>query len=175
MKNQLTILLAGGLLLSNVVAMAPARAEDGVRFYCGQSYDPTSKKNIPTTLVSVPGRKDPLALIRWKSEYFPQFAPQERCNIVSPKFQKAYNAGNLNFLAAGKHRKNGLGIICGLATPEDSCNNDTNMLFTLKPYASSESVLRQLTGIVSGEINEPIVQSSSGELVDLRPLFKAKR
>jgi Circadian oscillating protein COP23 len=176
MNKQLAILLASSLLATNAVTLAPVKAEAGANFYCGQSYDVTSKTNVPTTLVNIPGREEPIALIRWKSEYFAKWTPQERCAIISPKFQTAYTTGQLNYLAVGKSRKTGQGMLCALATAEESCENDANMLFTLKPYSDSKLVLSQLTGIVMGESNNPLYQSSGGkQVVDMRVLLKAKK
>jgi Circadian oscillating protein COP23 len=171
MKNLLAIV--GGLLVAQVAMLAPVMAEPGVSFYCGQSDDPIGKKNLPTTLVMVPGREKPLALIRWKSEYFVKYTPQERCGIVSPKFQAAYNARRLNYLATGQHKKTGQSIVCGLASEDESCEDDSNLLFTLKPYSSRDLVLRQLLGIFRGDSNNPIYQNSGDrEIVDLRALLK---
>jgi Circadian oscillating protein COP23 len=176
MKNKLAILLTGSLLVASAVVLVPARAEDKVNFYCGKSYDPLSKAKIPTTLVSVPGRQEPIALIRWKSEYFAKYTPQQRCNIISPKFQTAYSTGQLKYIAMGQHRRTGQGIVCGLGSKNDTCEDDTNMLFTLKPYTNGQLVLSQLVGIVEGDSNNPIYQNSGGqEILDLRALFKSGR
>jgi Circadian oscillating protein COP23 len=176
MNKQLAILFAGGLLAASAVNLAPVKAEDGANFYCGQSYDVTSKTNVPTTLVKVSGRQEPIALVRWKSEHFVKWTPQQRCETVSPKFQTAYTTGQMNYLAVGKSRKNGQGMICALATAEENCENDSNMLFTLKPYSDSKLVLSQLMGIVTGESNDPIYQSGGGNaVVDLRTLLKSKK
>ena len=72
MKNQLAILSTSCLLAANAVLLAPVTAQDtppadvqpSVSFVCGQSYDPTSKTNVPTTLAVVEGRTEPFALIR---------------------------------------------------------------------------------------------------------------
>ncbi len=175
MKKLMPILFAGGLFAATAVTIAPVKAQTGATFYCGASYDPTSKTNIPTTLIAVSGREEPLALIRWKSEYFPKFTPKERCATISKKFQAAYKAGKLNFLSTGKHKKTGQGIVCALTNSEESCDGSSNMLFTLKPYSSGKLVLSQLTGIVTGESNNPLYQSSGDrEVVDMQILLKSK-
>jgi hypothetical protein len=174
MKKLFAILFAGGLVTANAITIAPVEAQTGATFYCGSSYDPTSKTNIPTTLIAVSGRQEPLALIRWKSEYFPRYTPKERCATISKKFQIAYQAGKLNFLVTGKHKKTGQGIVCALTNSEESCEGSSNMLFTLKPYSSGKLVLRQLTGIVTGESNNPLYQSSGErEVVDMQVLLKS--
>jgi Circadian oscillating protein COP23 len=177
MNKQLVFLLAGALLLANAMALKPVLAEsEQVSFYCGQSYDPLSKRNIPTTWARVPGRLEPFALIRWKSEFFPNFSPQKRCDVVSPKFQAAYGAGKLQYLSTGKHERTGQGIICGLANLDDVCEKDADLLFTLKPYVSSEIALNQLVGILNGTSNDPIFQGSNEQIVvDLKNFLPFKK
>lgn len=180
MKKQLTILVTG-ILAAHAVVLAPvlAQEQDQIegKFYCGKSYDPLSKQNIPTTLLSISTREKPLAVIIWKSEYFPKYTPQKRCNLVSPKFQAAYTAGKLEYLVTGKHKATGAQIVCGVANQNESCNSDVNLLFTLKPYSDGASVLNQLTGsIQSGEATVGLTQSSGRrEVVSLRALIKARK
>jgi hypothetical protein len=57
MKHQIAILMTSGLLAASAVFLPPATAQDAtepsVNFYCCQSYDPTSKTNVPTTLEKI--------------------------------------------------------------------------------------------------------------------------
>ncbi len=176
MNKQITILLAGGLLAATAVILPPVTAQTEPTFYCGSTYDPTSKTNVPTTLIAMPGRENPFGLIRWKSEYFPKNTPKERCATVSKKFQAAYTAGKLNYLAAGKDRKTGQPVVCALTSESEKCAGGSNLLFTLKPYSSSKLVLKQLTGIVTGEGNNPLYQSSEdGEVINMQLLLKSAR
>ena len=160
MNKQLTILMTG-LLAAHTIVLAPAQAQTQteIKFYCGKSYDPVGRKNIPTTLVSIPNREKPLAVIAWKSEYFPEHAPQQRCDIVSPKFQAAYTAGRLEYLVVSTDKGAKSQIVCGVANQNESCDSKTNMLFTLKPYNDSESVLKSLVGNIIGEAGGPVLQS----------------
>jgi Circadian oscillating protein COP23 len=181
MKKQLTILVTG-ILAAHAVVLAPALAQEQDqiegKFYCGKSYDPVGKQNIPTTLLSSSNREKPLAVILWKSEHFGKnFTPNQRCNIVSPKFQAAYTSGKLEYLVTGTHKATGAQIVCGVANQNESCDSNLNLLFTLKPYTEGTSVLKQLVGnIQSGEADTGIVQGSGNrEVVSLRALLKAKR
>jgi hypothetical protein len=180
MKKQLAILVTG-LLAAHTIVLAPAQAQEQTqtegKFYCGKSYDPLSKQNIPTTLLSSSNREKPLAVIIWKSEYFPKYTPQKRCDLVSPKFQAAYTAGKLEYLVTGTHKATGSQIVCGVANQDESCDSDTNMLFTLKSYTDGTSVLRQLVGnIQSGEAGPNIYQSSGNrEVFNLRAFLKARK
>jgi hypothetical protein len=176
MNKQIAILLAGGLLAATAVILAPVNAQTEPTFYCGSTYDPTSKTNVPTTLIAMPGRQDPLGLIRWKSEFFVKNTPKERCATVSRKFQAVYKAGKLNYLATGKDKKTGQPIVCGLTSESEKCDGGSNLLFTLKPYSSSKLVLKQLTGIVTGEGNNPLYQSSEdGEVINMQVLLQSAR
>lgn len=177
MKKQLAILFTGILAANTVVlAPAPAQAQTEGKFYCGKSYDPLSKKYIPTTLKSSPDREKPLVVIIWKSEYFSQYAPQKRCNLVSPKFQAAYTAGKLEYLVTGTHKGNGAPIVCAVKNQGDSCD-DSNLLFTLKPYTNDASVLKQLMGNIEGGEAGPIIIQRSGnrEVVNMGAFLKAKK
>jgi hypothetical protein len=96
--------------------------------------------------------------------------------VVTPKFQAAYGAGKLRYLSTGKHERTGQGIICGLANRDDVCEKDADLLFTLKPYVSSETALMQLVGILTGSSNDPIHQSSNEQVVvDLQGILPLKR
>jgi hypothetical protein len=175
MRNRFAI-VATCVLTANAIVPPPAIAQADVKFYCGQSYNPLSKTHIPTTLVAVPGREKPVGLIQWKSEYFSQYTPQKRCEMVSPKFQAAYTAGKLSYFATGKHRKTGQNIVCGLASAEETCEDDSNLLFTLKPYSSGKLVLSQLMGIREGKGGGPIPQSSGErEVVDVQAFLNSSK
>ncbi len=181
MKNiLLSALIATGLVTTTIAALlvptsAPAVAESGageLKIYCGTAADPSSKSTLPATLASV-GQSEPTVLIIWKSEAFQKFSPQRRCEIVSPKFQVAIESGR-SYVTSGKNPTSGVGIICAVATQEESCTPD-KMLFTLKSYQSADVTVEQLSNIIYGKTSEPIYQSSGGKYVaDLRALARRK-
>ena len=181
MKNILiSALLATGLVTSTVATLllptsAPAVAQSDaseLKIYCGTAADPSSKSALPATLASV-GKGEPTVLIIWKSEAFQKFSPQRRCEIVSPKFQTAIQSGRA-YVTSGKNPSSGTGIICAVATQEESCTPD-KMLFTLKSYQSADVTVEQLSNIISGKTSEPIYQSSGGKYVaNLRGLLRRK-
>jgi Circadian oscillating protein COP23 len=147
MKNQLAI-LAMGVLVANAVFLAPAQAQTEGKFYCGQVYDPIGKTTAPATVMSSPRRAKPIVVIVWKSEYFGgKFSPQNRCEIVSPKFQAAYAAGNLGFFKAGSDGKNP--IACAVRTENERCTK-AGMLFTLKSFGNTQGQLNALMGNIEG-------------------------
>jgi Circadian oscillating protein COP23 len=147
MKNQLTI-LAMSVLAANAVFLAPAQAQTEGKFYCGQTYDQIGKVNIPATVMSSPRRAKPIVVIAWKSQYFGgNFTPQQRCAIVSPKFQAAYAAGNFEYLKVGK--EGNLPIVCAVKTQNQRCTR-AGMLFTLKPFGNTQAQLNALMGNMEG-------------------------
>jgi Circadian oscillating protein COP23 len=162
MKNQLAI-LAMSLLAANTVFLAPAQAQTEGKFYCGQAYDIIGKVNIPATLMSSPRRTKPIVVLLWKSNYFGgKFTPQQRCAIVSPKFQAAHAAGNFGYLKVVK--EGNLPIVCAVKTQDDNCTR-ASMLFTLKPFGNTQSQLNALMGNIEGgaAFDNNIFQSSDSE------------
>jgi hypothetical protein len=67
---------------------------------------------------------------------------------------RSLSVGESNYLATGKDRKTGQPVVCALKSESEQCTGGSNLLFTLKPYSSSKLVLKQLTGIVTGEGQE---------------------
>ncbi|NJR32866.1 MAG: hypothetical protein HC778_08775 [Chamaesiphon sp. CSU_1_12] len=155
--------------------LAPATAQTEGKFYCGQTYDSIGKTNVPATLMSSPRRAKPIVVIAWKSQYFGgNFTPQQRCAIVSPKFQAAYAAGNFEYLKVGK--EGNLPIVCAVKTENQRCTR-AEMLFTLKPFGNTQSQLNALMGnIEGGEAGPDIYQSSSSQtegIVNIREFFNS--
>ena len=174
MNKQITMLLAAGLLAATAIVLPAVNAQTKPKFYCGSSYDPNNNTNVPTTLIAVPGRKKPFGLIIWKSEYFAKDTPRERCATVSKKIQVAYTAGKLKFLVAGEDKTTGQTVVCGLKSQSEQCPDGSNLLFTLEPYSSNKLVLKKLTGIIEGEGNNPLYQSSEDrEVINMQLLLKS--
>lgn len=174
MKNiLLSALSITGLVLSSLATTPTAAfsqtqvSDDAVgdfRFYCGQAQDPTSKKMLPATLVSVPGESESRPIVIWKSDYFGEkYTPQQRCDIATPKFQAAYQEGR-EYLASGTDRATGLGIVCKLASESDVCDR-SKMLFTLKSYQDANAVVDSLSAFNKGESNIPPTQSASSSRI----------
>lgn len=183
MKN----LLLNALLMTGwgIVAIGAASAQTPAptnaaseatttRIYCGQSYDPSSKQNLPTTLVLAPGQTEPIALIVWKSEFFGRnYTPQKRCEVVSPKFQAAFQAGRI-YLSPGVDTATGQGIVCSSASANDACDK-SNMLFTLKSYQKAQETIARLASLASGATNVIPVESSGGrQVVNVKQILSRK-
>jgi hypothetical protein len=138
---------------------ASAKQPDKVTFLCKSIYDNASGERIPATVAWVPERKVHVRFIAWKSEYFPQFSPQKRCQLVSEKFQKFFESGSLNYLTTGIIR--GLPVVCAAKINGDCYPN--NQLFTLKFGSDPQTILKRLVNIADGTSGEPIFQSSGGK------------
>jgi Circadian oscillating protein COP23 len=161
-----------GILAAGVQSSLADRQESAtqVRFYCGQSFDRSNHKMLPTTFAATSKRKDPVAVITWKIG-FAGYSPQNRCNLVSAKFQTAWAGGKLHYLRAGTSSATGQGIICGVASPEQACDG-SSMLFTLKNAKQAQDIIASIEQIRRGTNSEPIPQGSGDGLVDLENLLK---
>jgi hypothetical protein len=96
-----------------------------VRFYCGQD-----ASGSPATFVERSNHsKPPVTIIRWTSNYFTDagYRPWTRCQMVSNKFQAAYNR-NPNFLFTYRYL-NREPVICAADVRGGRC---TSMLYTVK-------------------------------------------
>jgi Circadian oscillating protein COP23 len=153
------------LLPIESIAQTPAK----VSFYCGQTIDPNTNQIIPTTIVASSAKREPVALIQWRSKLSGKFTPQVRCNTVSAKFQQAWEAKRLNYLTAGLDKSSGLGIICGvkdLATPCDR----SSMLFTLASGADANETIGRMNDFKRGKISDPDRQSAGTSIVDIESI-----
>ncbi len=179
MKNILLSALVCAGSIGSIVATTPntAYSQDSTsntvserRFYCGQSKDPTSKQMLPATLMETQGQSESQVIVIWKSEFFDKFSPQQRCEIVSPKFQAAYAAGR-GYLTSGVDARSRLGMICKVANEGDECNK-SSMLFTLKSYQDANKVIEDLSlsAYGSGQSNIPMVQRARGRMLKISDL-----
>jgi Circadian oscillating protein COP23 len=173
MKNIIsTITIVSIMAASSIVVPTEAIAQTPitVKFYCGQTFDSDSNKIIPTTLIATSARKEPVAIVQWKSKLSGKQTPQSRCNIVSAKFQQAWEAKRLNYLVSGVDKNSGLGIICGVKDKATPCNKET-MLFTLVNGADATATIDRIKNIKSGSASNPIYQSSGESIVDIQSMI----
>jgi hypothetical protein len=169
MRNSLiTIWLVSGLTISSLAVSIEVRSQSPtkVRFYCGQTFDPGSNAIVPTTLVASSAKREPVALIQWKSKLSGKYTPQVRCNMVSGKFQQAWSAKRLNYITAGVDRKSGLGLICGAKDRVSNCTR-TNMLFTLANGADASETIDRMKDIRGGTGSNPVAQGVGTNIVDI--------
>ncbi|MGR3277115.1 COP23 domain-containing protein [Acaryochloris marina NIES-2412] len=88
-------------------------------------------------------QKGPIELIVWESTFFgPQYTPEQRCQMVSQRFQTLWDSGRLKFLNAG--RMNRQNVICATSkTGIEGCLKD-GLLITLEPKDDPHNVLNEL-------------------------------
>lgn len=133
--------VGGGVLFEAV----PVHAEQQ-KFFCGNS------DGIPTTMAIT--SRGPMPVIRWVSSLGDgEYSPQARCQSVSERFQRYYEAGQLNYLTTGT--ENGADIICVTTDRGGDC---TGTLFTLKPGSNPDQTLQHLFGVQDsvGPLNEGV-------------------
>jgi opacity protein-like surface antigen len=172
-------------LLTALIAAVPSRAaaqpapeqeqaSGKVQFSCGQAGDPSSKQNLPATVANVEGNPETVVLIVWKSEFFgTNYTPEKRCGVVSAAIGKAFSEGR-TYLGSGTDKATGLGLVCGVANPEQKCDR-TNMLLTMKSYQNADDTIDQLAAVMQGKTGQPVYQSSGGKRVNLRALLLKRR
>ncbi len=129
-----------------------------IQFICNKTYDEASKEYVYSTIAWNPNNKKPI--IVWKREDFSgnDFPPQKRCEKVSPRFQKAYDHGSLNYITQGIMNRQP--VICTASTVGDTCQT---LLITLKHQDNAEQTLEQLSDILLGYTSSALEQSS-GEI-----------
>lgn len=140
-----------------VALQQPSRADD-IRFYCDMSYS----TGVFTTYYSSPSRgKTRVPVVRWNSQYFSGsgYTPEQRCQEVTGRFQKAANSQALSFVTTGY--VNGLPVVC--ASGRGGCNN-SNILFTLKPREDASLAVQKLFNLSQGKATaSPLWESSTDD------------
>lgn len=134
---------------------AQANSEGKIQFICDRRFDKTSDRYLFSTLAW--NDKAKKAIIVWQQEDFSGngYPPQARCEEVSPRFQAAYDSGNLKFITHG--RMNRQPVICTASKVGGDCET---LLITLKHQDNAEKTLEQLSDILLGYASAPLQQSS---------------
>jgi len=160
-----TIVIGISLLtgLGNIYnhAHSNPKSTGDVQFICSQSYDQVEKEYLFTTFAWNPENKKPLII--WKREDRGNigFDPQKRCELVSPRFQKAYDKNILKFMTDGTI--NNEPVICTVNQLGDTCETGI-LLLTLLDNEDPIKTLAQLSDILVGYTDGPLEQSS-GDIV----------
>lgn len=162
MKNKFrkTFLAAMAIIALGTTACKPGDRTDAGEanyphrtvYYCDRASDGT-----PTTFGATPSGI-PLALIRWKSDFFTGagYTPERRCEEVSAKFEKYRLEDRLKFITTGK--ENGERVICVSSEYGGRCQGT---LWTLKKDDDASELLHQLFQV--GHLSRaPIVQNTDG-------------
>ncbi|MGD1918112.1 MAG: COP23 domain-containing protein [Pleurocapsa sp.] len=122
------------------------------RFFCDQN-------GLYTTVNTERGS---LPLIRWIDRSFPPpFTPEQRCKIVSERFQKFDNNGTLKYIKADT--VNNLPALCVAAYVGGGCLPD-GLLVTFKPGTDANDTLIKLLDQRVWAARETIELDSSGSV-----------
>ncbi|MEH2056549.1 MAG: COP23 domain-containing protein [Nostoc sp.] len=155
-------LLTGCALTVGCITSIPsqAKADDEVRFICASGYDQATNLRFPTTYAWTERGK--IAIIRWKYAWFNSktVTPEERCELVSSRFQTAYNNQSLAYIANGT--VNNQPVICTAKKEDAAC--DTTLL-TLRPQDDPLQILDDLKDILRGRGTKPLEHSTKQEPV----------
>ena len=135
------------------------KSETQTRFICRKGFDKASGKHWPTTYAFTAGQKQ--AIIRWSTEYFTKsgWEPQSRCEEVTPRFQKAYENGSLNFITNGT--MNNQPVICTASQDDGPC---VDLLMTLRDTDDGPQLVRELGEILSGTATGPMQHNSDAQV-----------
>ena len=154
-----TLLTSAALLttvgLNSISQQAQPQSDTETQFICADSYDAEKGERSPTTFAWTSRGK--IAVIRWQSEYFQDWSPQERCNEVSPRFDEAYHNNTLGIITNGT--MNNERVICTASESGGACET---LLLTLRPEDKSLPILSHFRRLLNAEQVGP-VKHSSGE------------
>jgi hypothetical protein len=126
----------------------PSSASSGTKYFCGQS------QGKPATIAQTPTGQ--VVVIRWTSTIFPPpYTPEERCQIVSDKFQQYHQNGTLRYLTTG--RENRQLVVCTAQSLNGGC---VGTLFTLKPGSNPKATLKALMNVGSKAVKGAVLQES---------------
>jgi hypothetical protein len=157
MNNKLLFVIAvsTGVVISGIGFNSESvKAQEQVQFVCAPSFDRQTNQKLPTTFAWTSRGK--IAIVRWERTDFPGFPPQTRCEQVSPKFQKAYDNGGINFLTNGTINQQP--VIC---TARESGGECDTLLMTLRPEDNAVTILTQLQEVLNGRQVGAVHHSSS--------------
>ena len=151
-RNLLATLLTTTTLVTEIglnLTWQKVHAETETKFICAASYDPEAQKRNPTTFAWTPRGK--IAVVRWSTEYFLKYSPQQRCNQVSPRFHKAYHNNTLGLMTNGT--MNNQPVICTAKEAGGACHT---LLMTLRPEDNSLKILNHFRRLFNGEQVGPV-------------------
>jgi hypothetical protein len=169
--NRLFRSIAISLFLLIFILPVPSLARDkadNVQFFCGRINQ--DGKIIPTTQAVSSGTSEPVSLIFWKYTPPKGMNNQQRCEIVSKRFQLAWDRGTFDKLIVGVDKKTGLGLVCAVPYVEKQCTR-SHLLFTLSMGSDAEEIRDRLRNTLSGPgKGQPLPQSSGENEIDMQLL-----
>ena len=127
-----------------------AQAQEIGSYYCGSTND-----GIPATIYRAP-TGDEKAMITWRSRYFPDYEPEERCRIVSYKFNLNLLNGDLRYVVPGVFNRHP--VICASREDDDRLHycSDDQVLMTLRSSDTYDAVLGAIENANESFSAEPL-------------------
>ena len=158
--NLLTTTLLTTATLATTLGLNPtlpkkAQAQTATKFICATSYDRATKQRHPTTFASTP--EGNIAVVRWLTEYFPEYSAQQRCQEASLRFHKAYHNNTLGLITNGT--MNNQPVICTAKEAGGACDT---LLMTLRPEDNSLKILNHFRQIFKGTSQVGPVKHNAG-------------
>lgn len=150
MKFKVLASVAGAVALGvgAIASWAPPSQAQTATYFCGKARD-----GVYATFARNAIEKE-IEIIRWEKEWG-NYTKKQRCEIVSQRFQRASNAGILNYITHGV--QDGQPVICVAQEYGGPC---VMVLLTLGPGENPREALQQLSGYwVSG----PLIQADDGQ------------
>ncbi len=114
-------------------------------------------QDVSTTFARIP-KKGSIPVIHWVSKYFEEagYTPEIRCEEVSKRFQALYDKGLLNYITTD--RMKGQNVVCVAFDNQSPCISD-GLLFTLKPDAKPNEVIRSIFALEYSPARGPLLES----------------
>jgi hypothetical protein len=167
MKSQLCSQVALVIISTAVTSsLTLAQSPPEVAFFCGRT-----NQNELATVLQVKGSERNQTIVVWKNG-FGKMPAKKRCEIVSEKFQTAWNRRDFKILVPRPERKTGKGILCALLTEKQVCQ-EKDILFRVENDAQANSIVANLYQAMSSKVSRPIYQSSSAQSIDMQELIKS--
>jgi hypothetical protein len=167
-KNLITFAVSILTPLAILTATFSALAQpQKVAFYCGRTTDGNLN---PATIVGTKGRKgeEHRVIVIWRQKAG-KMTPEHRCELVSKRFQTAWDRGNFNHLVSGIDRQSGRGSICAVSKSNSTCDGES-ILFTVNNQKEAREIVTGLYESIR-QTGNPLYQSSSNESIDMRELI----
>jgi hypothetical protein len=130
-----------------------------VSFFCGRTNDGSLD---PVTMMGVSNKKEHQPIVVWKNE-LGNMTPEQRCEKVFPKFQSAWNRGDLQHIASGR------GLICAVRNRDNVCDS-SKMLFAVNNWQKASEIIQVLYASMR-KSGKPLYQSSPEESIDMKELI----
>lgn len=117
------------------------------KFYCDTSGD------VPVTMVSTSRGNEPM--IRWVSQDFLPvgYTPEQRCQEVSNRFQRAYDNQTLKYIRTGTIKNHP--VLCIARREGEACDKN-QLIVTFRQGSNSEVILQQLRDFRTRVTGKPL-------------------